>query len=480
MNTRHGNSNKSDQANTHRQIINLQKEKHPMKTLGIIAEYNPFHNGHSYQIQKAREISHSDCVIIAMSGNFVQRGTPALLDKYTRTAMALKNGADFVFEIPSVFATSSAEYFAAAGIGILDALGCVDMVSFGCETPDLRLMTCLADILTEEPDAYKMILFSLLKKGLSFPAARKQAVTSYLKENTDHFGCIFEDAAILLDSPNNILALEYLKAINRSRSRLRPLPILRKGAGYHDPHLQQEFCSATAIRSRLLAESFDALHSSNRAKTSFHTMPKSGLTTFSLTTQPQSDLAGILSCYVPEYTAAQLLAPDTHFLTEQDFSEILYYKLLCEREKGFTEYADCSVELSNRILNILPSFLDYRGFCERLKSREMTYSRISRVLLHILLQITQADLEAKNTCGPAPYLRLLGFRRDAAKLFGEIKMHARRPLITKPSKADGLLTMEALSVFRKDVFSSDLYYGMLARKSGKEQKTELRREMIIL
>ena len=147
-----------------------------MNTIGIIAEYNPFHNGHSYQLKKAKELFHADYVIIAMSGNFVQRGLPAVLDKFSRTEMALKNGADFVFEIPTVFATASAEYFAAAGIGLLDALGCVDAVSFGCETPDLPLMSYVAEILAHEPKDYKTRLHSYLKNGEPFPAAREKAV----------------------------------------------------------------------------------------------------------------------------------------------------------------------------------------------------------------------------------------------------------------------------------------------------------------
>ncbi len=147
-----------------------------MKTIGIIAEYNPFHNGHAYHIRTAKEAFCADRVIIAMSGNFVQRGAPAITDKFSRTAAALQNGADFVFEIPTVFATASAESFAAAGIALFDALGCVDAVSFGCETPNLTLLSQIADILANEPADYKKSLSAHLKKGEPFPAARERAL----------------------------------------------------------------------------------------------------------------------------------------------------------------------------------------------------------------------------------------------------------------------------------------------------------------
>ncbi len=428
-----------------------------MNTIGIIAEYNPFHNGHSYQLKKAKELFHADYVIIAMSGNFVQRGLPAVLDKFSRTEMALKNGADFVFEIPTVFATASAEYFAAAGIGLLDALGCVDAVSFGCETPDLPLMSYVAEILAHEPKDYKTRLHSYLKNGEPFPAAREKAVIGYCRANGlpgFHIQKEAREANLksLLESPNNILALEYLKAVKRSHFTLKPVPVLREGAGYHDKDLHKKYCSATAIRAHL----------------------------FNKSTKLSPKAPNGLSRFLPECTAEALLAPGARFLTEQDFSSMLYYKLLMGRESGFGQFADCSAELSNRILNLLPHYRDYQGFCETLKRKEVTYSRISRILLHILLDITGKDIADARSYGFVPYLRLLGFRRDAAGLFGTIQKKAKRPLITKPPKHAALLDAKARAVFEKDVFASDLYYGALAQKTGAGQKPEYRRGMVIL
>lgn len=423
-----------------------------MKAIGIIAEYNPFHNGHAYQIQKAKELSRADYVIVVMSGNYVQRGTPAISDKFSRASMALSGGADFVFELPVIWSTASAEYFAAAAIALLNALGCVDAVSFGCETPDLSLLTCIAEIFAREPEPYRNLLSSYLKQGKSFPAAREKALSAYLTGHENFHPK--EELSSLLQSPNNILALEYMKALIRQNSRLTPLPVLRLGNGYHDTQFSENYCSAAAIR-KLLS---DALKASSS----------------------KSGLIKKLSPYMPQNAVRFLFSPEHPFLTEQDFSQMLFYRLLCEKETGFAGYADGSAELSNRILHAMSDFTDYRTFCERLKRKEVTYTRISRLLLHILLNITYSDYENGKDCNYIPYLRLLGFHRDAAGFFSEIKKHTLLPLIAKPSKCASILTDNALSMFQKDVFASDLYYGVQAQKSGSPCKNEYERQIVIV
>ncbi len=400
-----------------------------MKAVGIIAEYNPFHNGHAYQIQKAKELSHADYAVVAMSGNFVQRGAPAILDKFIRTYMALSGGADFVFELPAVWATASAEYFASAGVALFDALGCIDCISFGCETPDLPLLSKIADILSDEPEIYAKRLRSFLKQGLPFPSARKQALA----------GIFHADLSGVLGSPNNILALEYLKALIRQKSALCPVLIERKGSGYHETDLNQKYCSATALRNLLLSPSC---------------------------CQENFRLSDTLSSLAPQEAASCLMSLPAHFLTENDFSSVLYYKLLCERSRGFSLYADSSQELSNRICRALSNFRSFKNFCEKLKSKDMTYTRISRLLFHILLDIRQKDYENGRKLGYIPYLRLLGFRKEASGFFSEIKKHALRPVITKPAQEISLLSEPARLMFQKDIFSSDLYYGTREQKDA--------------
>lgn len=426
-----------------------------MKVTGIIAEYNPFHNGHAYQIQKAKELSQADYIVAAISGNYVQRGAPALLDKFSRTLTALQNGVDFVFEIPTLWASASAEYFASAGISLFHALGCVDTVSFGCESADFDLMRKTAQLLAEEWPEYSSLLSSFLKQGLPFPAARENAVISYFTEKKEHLS--FPDLSSILREPNNILALEYMKCLIQNNLPITPLPILRQGSGYHDKSTGGDFCSAAAIRTLCLDScKKEPLWESDK----------------------QINLKTIRS-YVPKETADLLFHPDTCFLTEKDFSQMLYYKLLSERDRGFLEYADGSAELSNRICRLLPEFKDYKSFCELLKSRDVTYTRISRLLLHILLNHRQSDYDSMKK-SRIPYLRLLGFRKDATPLFTEIKKHATLPLITRAAGDSSLLDETAAVLFEQDVFASDLYYGVLAQKSGFSQKNEYQREVVVV
>lgn len=420
-----------------------------MKATGIIAEYNPFHNGHAYQIQKAKADSGADVVCVALSGNFVQRGAPALLDKFSRVRMALENGADFVFEIPTLFATASAEYFAAAGIALFTSLGCIDFVSFGCETPNLSLLTKTARLLLKEPEAYSRLLRSYVKQGLSFPLARARAAASFFQQTGADDAC---DLPVLLpDAPNNILALEYIKALLRSRSSIRPLPIERVGSRYHDADCTGAYASASALRKLLLASD-----------------------------SAQTDQRMLLARYVPERAASLLLSPDTHFLTEDDFSDMLFYRLLSEQGGGFSEYADVSSDLSNRIVHALPSFTGFADFCKALKSKDVTYARISRMLLHILLDIRQTDLECAKASGYIPYLRLLGFRRQSAGLLKEFQQSAGIPLIVRPAKDGKRLTGMAKRLFDLDASSSNLYYGALALKCKTPQKHEFLRQCVIL
>lgn len=427
-----------------------------MKVTGIIAEYNPFHNGHAYQIQKAKEKSHADYIIVAMSGNFVQRGAPAIFDKFSRARAALTCGADLVFEIPALWASASAEYFAAAGISLLHALGCADTVSFGCETTDLSLMSKAALLFAREPKEYALLLSSYLKEGLAFPAAREKALISYLEKQEASFSAA--SLSSLLCEPNNILALEYMKYLIQNNLPITPLPILRRGSGYHDTNAGEEFCSASAIRSLCLKPRTEKSQWENVTQKNLNAIHR----------------------YVPKETANLLFHPNSCFLTENDFSSMLYYKLLSEKEKGFTEYADCSRELSNRICRLLPGFKDYESFCGLLKSKEVTYTRISRLLFHILLNHKQADYDRRKETAYIPYLRLLGFSKDAGSLFKEIKKHALVPLITKPAEAASLLDRNAFALFEQDVFASDLYYGIAGQKNGILQKCEYRREIAVV
>ena len=197
-----------------------------MRTVGIIAEYNPFHTGHEYHIRKARELSGADYVIVVMSPDFVQRGEPAVFDKYTRTRMALQGGADLVIELPVCYATGSAEYFAEGATALLDSLGTVNTLCFGGESDDISLFQNIADILIQEPKEYTDLLRSFLKQGMTYPQARCQALSHYLKNQISDPSssallpdqCKLPDLETVTDflsTPNNILGIEYCKALKK-------------------------------------------------------------------------------------------------------------------------------------------------------------------------------------------------------------------------------------------------------------------------
>lgn len=391
-----------------------------MKTVGIIAEYNPFHNGHLYQLKKAKEITGADFAVVVMSGDFTQRGTPAVFDKYTRCRLSLLAGADLCIELPVVYATASAELFAKGAVSLLSALG-VDALCFGSECGEIAPLREIASLLFAEPPAYKEALNKALKEGLSFPSARAVAV-----RKCAHAGSLSGvDAAAsdVLTSPNNILGIEYLKALLalEKNGQHAPVPytIKRKGDGYLSHTLSEEsFCSAMALRKGIAEGNPDLLRY----------VPESIRQEFSDTCQTKSALCA------------------------DDFSGMLFYKLLSEKDAGYDAYLDVSSDLSDKIRKNLGTFTTFSAFCENsLKSKDITLTRVYRSLLHILLSIKKEDLPAA-----APYARILGFREASFEVFGCLSKE-NIPLLSRLKDASSLLSPEALSCLSKDIFAAQLY-----------------------
>ncbi len=384
-----------------------------MKTVGIIAEYNPFHNGHLYQLKKAKEITGADFAVVVMSGDFTQRGTPAVFDKYTRCRLSLLAGADLCIELPVVFATASAELFAKGAVSLLSALG-VDALCFGSECGEIAPLQKIASLLFAEPPAYKEALNKALKEGLSFPSARAAAV-----QKCAHAGSLSD----VLASPNNILGIEYLKALLalEKNGQHAPVPytIKREGDGYLSHTLSKEsFCSAMALRKGIAEENPDLLRY----------VPESIRQEFADTCQTKSSLCS------------------------DDFSGMLFYKLLSEKDTGYDAYLDVSSDLSDKIRKNLASFTTFSAFCEgSLKSKDITLTRVYRSLLHILLSIKKEDLPAA-----APYARILGFREASIEVFGCLSRE-NVPLLSRLKDASSLLSPEALSCLSKDIFAAQLY-----------------------
>lgn len=386
-----------------------------MKITGLIAEYNPFHNGHKYHIEKAKEITDADMIVVVMSGNFVQRGTPAIMPKHLRVKAALEAGASLVIELPVCYATGSAEFFAYGAVSLLDKLGCINNICFGSECGDIALLQEAAKIISEEPLAFKEALNSYLKSGDVFPLARQKALKDYLQ--TDAFDSV-------LTEPNNILGLEYLKMLYRLESKMRPYTIQRVSSHYHDTDLQERFSSASAIRSVIASNDLSALNAQ---------VPSSFL----------SELNVLVGTRFPIYA--------------NDFSLLLKYRLMTETKDSLMQYADISEYLANRILNHLNQYLDFEQFCNLLKTKEVTYTRISRALLHILLDIKKTDYTGIH------YARVLGFRMKDLALLTAIKKAATIPLIPKLTVIDELDPF-ANHMLATDIFASNLYESVITDK----------------
>ena len=221
-----------------------------MKIVGLITEYNPFHNGHLYHLEQALDIAGADAAIAVMSGNYVQRGAPAIMPKRLRTKVALEAGVSIVLELPVCWATGSAEYFAAGAVSLLERLGCVDAICFGSECGDFSLLDEIAKVTADEPQEYQFSLQEGLRNGMSFPLARQMALKAYFKDDR---------LDLILEQPNNILGIEYLKALHRNNSPMKAYTIQRKVSGYHDTQLSESCSSASAIR-RLLEFAGNSIH----------------------------------------------------------------------------------------------------------------------------------------------------------------------------------------------------------------------------
>jgi len=447
-----------------------------MKITGIIAEYNPFHNGHLYQIEQIKK-NGADYVVIVMSGNFLQRGTPAILDKWTRTQMALSSGADLVIELPAVFATASAQYFARGGVSILDKLGCIDTISFGCESDDIDTIRELSSILWKEPDFYKEKLQTYLKEGNSFPKARELALASYLDNTSVAFSS--SEAAAFASSPNNILALEYCIALLERGSKMNILPIKREGSGYHATKLESEvFPSATAIRKILESNLADTAISPNpyiaKHGDSPTTKYKDAFTEISYSALP------LLNSYVPKVVAPLITTNSSKFVWQDAFSLLLKYKLLSQGNASLEGYADVSKELSDKIHKNLRYYPNSKQYCELLKSKELTHSRINRALTHILLDITQDMYDDIKASDYASYARILGFRKDAKQLLSEIGKHTSIPLISKLADASDILDDKAMRYLEHDIFCSHVYESVISQKLCTDAKNEFQRQLIII
>ena len=406
-----------------------------MKTAAVIAEFNPLHNGHEYFLNEIRRRSECDYLVCVMSGDFVQRGEPAILDKYERTRLALRAGCDLVLELPVRYSTGSAPVFAGGAVSILNSLGCIDELWFGSESGDINdfeeLSTAFAD---ESSDLYALIR-EFIRKGNSYPKSRAMAVNRL-------YGSRFDQ---LLSEPNNILGLEYCTALKKVDSRVRPHCLKRAGQGYNDSSSTDsaEFPSAASIR--------------NIIRTDAASVPEPRFTdaALSLPEPVRTPISGI-----PAYVRYAMEKNRGAKLFLNDLSGLLCYKLLCENAETLVQYDDVTPDLAKRIVSVCRPGLSFTSQIEALKVKNITYSHISRALLHILLNL-------KGNTPPLfdpSYIRILGMK-DCGDLLHKIKTSGNKNLLTaKPSS----LKTEAGDPYADDLFASNLYEAIKCERSGHE------------
>ena len=422
-----------------------------MKVTGIIAEYNPFHKGHEHHLIQTRKSLGSDYIIVVMSGNYVQRGAPTIIDKYSRAEMALKCGADLVLELPACYSTASAEYFAFGGTAILDKLNVVDHLCFGTESldsaeeeMDFRLLTekfaKIADLLVEEPQEYKAVLKESMKAGLSHAASASRAIGAVLGE----------EYVTLMETSNNILGVQYMRALKILGSSIKPVPIARKLSSHKDTQITEGFSSATSIRNSIFNR-YDVNSLSS-------TVPKS-----------------VLDILTDRYLV-------TFPIFRDDFSIILGEKLLSAKNcEDLTEYFAVPKDLANRFLKLRNEYRTFNQFRELSYTKNMNKATVGRALMHITLGIKEQDMQKLyNNKENMQAVKVLGFRESAKPLLGEIKKKADINLVTKLADyrpdpdADGVDMIEQTT-------RMDMLYRMVAmNKFDVEIPTPYEQEIIIL
>ncbi|MBF8982183.1 nucleotidyltransferase [Lutibacter sp. B2] len=388
-----------------------------MKVLGIIAEYNPFHNGHKYHLLDSLHRTNTTHSVAIMSGNFLQRGAPALLNKWERAKMAVKEGVDLVIELPFPYACNSAEYFAFGAISLLNSLNIIDYVSFGSECGNIEKLKTIASVLTEEPIEYKTLLKSFLSKGNSFPSARENALSTYLNDST------LEE---IIRTPNNILGIEYIKALINLNSKMEPFTINRIKTEYHSKNIENSICSATAIRNHLTKDSYDISLLSS-------VMP--------------NDSYAILSENIKEE-----LSP----IHISDFSQMILYSLRKSSTNVLKEIVDVTEGLENRIKNASSKAVDIELFLQLTKTKRYPLTRLQRICIHTLLGLTKDHILKFSSLGTAPYARILAFSSKGKELIKTLKKTSSIPILTNINKQplSNEIANEMLSL---DILSSDLY-----------------------
>lgn len=393
-------------------------------TLAIIGEFNPFHNGHFYHINKAKKIVKPDFTIAIMSGNFVQRGDTAILDKWTRAEIAIRNGFDLVIELPTLYSISSAENFAEGAIKILNALSFVDYLAFGSEIGEIDPIDDVANVLYKEPKELSNLINRELRSGLSYPKARELGLSMYFGTSKVYTS--------ILEEPNNILGVEYLKAIKKYKTQITPITFKRKNTGYHSKKISFGIASATAIRG--------FLNDKNKLK---EVLPKSSYDILRRKMKNGEYVKGL-----------------------EVFEKEIIYIL---RRMTITEIAnlpDVTEGLENRIKSAAHEAQNLNDLITKIKSKRFTQTRIQRILVYALLNVTKKDMQIAQKV--TPYIRVLGFNEYGKKIISSIaKNNPKAKLIVSFKKfVESNNDSNLNTLISKDILATNIYT-LGYKKNGK-------------
>lgn len=369
-----------------------------MKILGLIVEYNPFHNGHLYHLKKSIEETNATHTIAIMSGNFLQRGEPALFDKYTRAYAAVKNGVDLVIELPTMFACQSAEIFSHGAIVTLNSLNCVDCICFGSEEGDVNILKTISKILVDEPKEFKIYLKKYLDDGLLFPTARSLALFDYINK-FNILNISKERLLDILNSSNNILGLEYIKSILKLKSNIKPYTITRVQSDYNSETIESNICSATAIRKQL--KDFNNIDS--------------------------------ISSVVPSHTFNTLkdkINNNFNPMFDDNYFEILS-SIILRDINILNTYFDVNEGIENKIYQSIFKSSSLDDLKESIKSKRYTMTKVKRTLNNILLGITKDDMNNIKNIDNVPYIRILAFNDKGREIIKNIKNNSAVNIINK-------------------------------------------------
>lgn len=398
-----------------------------MKVLGIIAEYNPLHSGHIYHIQKSKEKLNCDCTVAIMSGNFTEQGNIALLDKFTRAKHAIKNGIDLVIELPAIYAVSDAGSFANKAVSILNDLNIVEYLSFGSETDNIESITHIANtILDNESDIWNLIKENL-KFGISFANARVKALAKFLTNSELE----------TLNSPNNILGIEYVKSLINLNSTISPICTKRQINNFNNERITPVFTSSTSIRKYL---------------------------------EENKDIS-LIQNYLPEDVLHSIL--NDNILFNKNLFELLKYKITIMSKEELKNIVGVTEGLENKIIKELSSSFNYDEYIHKLKSKRYELSKIKRIVINILLNTTKNDfITLKNS--NSNYAHVLALNHDKKELLSYLSKSSNIPIITSlNSKTLNKLTDNQAELLSYDLLASNIYSILVKNNLNKDYTNRL-------